>query len=141
MLNFSGTTRGGGKAKQFFCQFGEGEIKILSERIEHRYSYFEVFSAIGWLVGKFGSEPFPLANNVAKLPNGEERNGLGKSLYAVKKETKFAQGSSYLGVVLERVGVFEYVAGGPISWRIHPEIRDISDVIEKLNTPKVLEIV
>ncbi|WGL16283.1 hypothetical protein PVT68_16130 [Microbulbifer bruguierae] len=141
VLNFSDTTRGGGNAREFSCRIGEGEVKILSEsEIEHRYSYCEILAAIGWLVGKFGFEAFPLANNVAKLPKGEERNGLGKSLYLVKKDTKFAQGSSYLGVVLERIGAFEYVEGGPISWRIHPEIRDISDVIEKLNTPKILEI-
>ena len=49
---------------------------------------------------------FPLANNVQHLRDGTEKMGLGRAILDLKGSTiSHAQGSSYLGVVLEECGI------------------------------------
>lgn len=128
----SGTTRGKG---HLFTWRNDGEIiKIESEKMHHEYSHQEIMSALVWLHTRFRANAFPLANNVETLHREEEKEGLGKALYSVKPNTTFAQGASYLGVVLEQLGIFEFVSSRPIEWGLaEPYVEDIRASLSKLS--------
>lgn len=128
-----GTTRG--KGISFTWQNEGGIIKIDSEKMQHQYTHQEVINALGWLNVRFKANAFPLANNVETLYRETEKDGLGKALYSVKKETSFAQGASYLGVVLEQLGIFELISSRPIEWRLtEPYVEDVHAVLNKLSS-------
>jgi len=75
----------------------------------HKYPVDEIISVLEWLYDKFGSNWFPLANNVQKLGNGSEKLGLGVSILNQSPgNITHAQGSSYLGVVLNHIGIFRW---------------------------------
>jgi hypothetical protein len=66
-------------------------------------------SIIAWLQKEFGDNWFPLANDVRKLGNGTEVAGLGTAiLNQAPGDITHAQGSSYLGVVLDQIGVLKW---------------------------------
>lgn len=86
---------------------------------------------------QFNTNWFSLANNVVKLRNDTEKPGLGKCIYELDKFRKnretYAQGASYLGVVLEELEIFEWnkITGQGIEWKI---VNNDSRI--KLNTRK-----
>ena len=100
----------GGRRKAFGWQLVGKNIVIKNvENREHIYPVSEIFLTIQWLHEKFQMGWFPLANNVELLYRGEERPGLGMAILKwTPDDISHAQGSSYLGVVLEEVGVFEW---------------------------------
>lgn len=126
---YDANTRGAGKkSKPFSWDVCNGEILIYpkSKNRIHKYSVAEVSTIIMWLQCKFKSDTFPLANNVKKLWMGTEMEGLGLALYIVKNNTTFAQGSSYLGVVLEKLGVFEFDPNKKvISWKLNSSNKNL----------------
>jgi hypothetical protein len=102
-------TRGGSaKAKQFDWYFDANskKVRIISEkRKEHAYSTQEIQAILSRLYNEFEDGYFPLANNVAHLGGGTEKMGLGVIiLQQPNSDVYHAQGSSYLGVVLEECG-------------------------------------
>ena len=111
-------TRGKGKSVPFKWQNSDGKITIHSDKMHHEYTHTEILTALGWLQERFKTSPFPLGNSVSKVGNETEKDGLGRALYSVKKDTTFAQGASYLGVVLEQMEIFEIANTSPIQWRI-----------------------
>ena len=114
-------THGGGKAKRFEWVFEDDYVKIKNENgRQHDYPLGEVFEVMNWLTEKFGLSWFPLANNVEKLGQGTEVDGLGVSILRQRpRDTTHAQGTSYLGVVLEHVGILEWNnKQRGIKWRI-----------------------
>lgn len=117
-------THGGSKAKWFDWVFQNDYVKIKNENgRQEEYSLTEIFDIINWLTKEFGSSWFPLANNVEKLGQGTEVDGLGVAILLQRPgNISHAQGASYLGVVLEYVGILEW-NNKPrgIQWRlIHP---------------------
>ena len=100
----------GGRARKFDWSFIEGHLVIQSESgMEHSYSLDEVHEIVKSLHSTFGDNWFPLANNVEKMYSGTERPGLGTAIYKLRPgDTTHSQGASYLGVILEEVGVFEW---------------------------------
>lgn len=44
-----------------------------------------------------------MANNVATMGAGTEKPGLDMSVMSIRQNTTYAQGASYLGVVLEEL--------------------------------------
>ncbi len=103
-------THGGSKAKRFEWTLEKGQVKILNENgRKEEYSLGEIINILNWLEVRFGSEWFPLANNVAKLGQRIEINGLGVSILCqCPGNISHAQGASYLGVVLEQIGILEW---------------------------------
>ena len=75
----------------------------------HEYSVHEIENILKNLKVRFGNGFFPLANNVEKLHKGSERLGLGRMILEQRPADIYhAQGSSYLGVVMEECGYFEW---------------------------------
>jgi hypothetical protein len=114
-------THGGGKAKRFdWVCCGDYVIIDNENRRHEEYSLVEILAVINWLADRFGSGWFPLANDVGKLGRGEEADGLGVAILRQQpRNITHAQGASYLGVVLEHVGILEWNNRQKgIQWRI-----------------------
>lgn len=111
----------GGKAKRFNWMFHNDHLTITNEdNRQHDYTLSEIQGILAWLTERFGSSWFPLGNNVEKLGNGTEIAGLGVAILRQRPgDITHAQGSSYLGVVLEDVGIlrWNYRQKG-IEWQI-----------------------
>lgn len=118
----------GGRARRFEWSFRDGEIQIQSESgIHHQFTTNEILQIIRELDSSFGNEWIPLGNNVEKLYSGTEKLGLGTAIYRRRPgDTLHAQGASYLGVLLEEIGVFRWngmIKG--IAWRIENRVADL----------------
>ena len=129
------STTHGGRKKGFNWHLVSNDIFIKNEdgRL-HLYSLKETYQIIQWLKQKFGNGWFPLANNVQSLGSGEEKDGLGVAiLIQSPDDITHAQGSSYLGVVLEEFGIFQWNGEKRgIQWRIvkMPEsVSELKDII------------
>ena len=122
----------GWRQKKFIWRLVEKDIAIENENgREHVYSLTETYDVIMALKNKFREDWFPLANNVELMGLGEEKDGLGVAILNVTpKDITHAQGSSYLGVVLEEIGVFEWNGEKKgIHWRIVKIPSSIEDFI------------
>ena len=111
----------GGRYKIFEWQLIGDKIHIRNEDgREHTYSLSETYKIIKWLRVNFGKDWFPLANNVELMGRGKEKDGLGIAILNLSPDDiTHAQGSSYLGVVIEEIGIFEWngaIRG--IQWRL-----------------------
>jgi hypothetical protein len=94
----------------------------------------EILSIIVTIKNEFGSNSFPLANNVAKLGKGTEVRGLGTIILdQTPGDVTHAQGSSYLGPILEHLGYFvwngKYTG---IKWSLKDFNIDIRDITNRL---------
>ena len=116
-----------GRARQFawYVEPISGGLKI--EKLHQtatpgilKYSQVERATILRSLSQQFGTEWFPLANNVQKLTRGIERPGLGMTILAQKPSNILhAQGASYLGVVWEEGGFLEWNGRHRgIAWRL-----------------------
>jgi hypothetical protein len=115
------TTRGGGHSRLFAWWLVDCNVTIESESgMSHEFGLQEIYSVLCDLHQYFGKDWFPLANNVEKLYDETEANGLGSIIYSrCPGDTKHAQGASYLGVVLEQAGILEWNAQvRGIKWKI-----------------------
>ena len=117
-------TRGGpNRAKRFDWQYDAGRRRVVIRNEDDRvlvYTIDELAKLLDKLEATFGTNEFPLANNVEKLGAGTERPGLGMTLLSIKpKDVAYAQGSSYLGVVLEDLGYLRWNGRSRgIGWRL-----------------------
>ena len=124
-------THGGRRAKRFDWAFRNDYVRIKNENErQEEYSLAEIFAVLGWLTDRFGGGWFPLANNVEKLGNDEERDGLGVAILRQQpRNITHAQGSSYLGVVLEHAGILEWNnRERGIEWRIIRQARTLDEL-------------
>jgi hypothetical protein len=123
----SPTTRGGpAKGRAFRWEYipekganGSLVVRVGSEPL-HIYPLEEVLRILEALYLRFGQDYFPLANNVATMPKGTERDGLGMTIFVQPgSSTTHAQGASYLGVVFESLGLTEWNGQfRGIAWRL-----------------------
>lgn len=130
----------GGKAKHFKWSCQQGQVLIKNEDGKtHEYSIKEITRVLTRLFEDFGHKWIPLANNVQKMYVGTEISGLGSTIYNLRAGDIFhAQGASYLGVVLEEAGLFEWngrVRG--IKWRIVPDLTDAKIVWQALEKDRI----
>ncbi len=87
--------------------------KILTMKTKHNrtdnFSLDLISKTLLSLYERFGDDEFPLANNVQLLSNRTERDGLGSTIYKLNgHDTKNAQAASYLGPLLEALGVLQW---------------------------------
>ena len=130
-------TNGGVKAKRFDWAFHDDCVKIKKENGKQEdYPLAEIFAILRWLTGRFGADYFPLANNVEKLWHDEEADGLGVAILRQQpKRIPHAQGSSYLGVILEHVGILEWNNRHQgIKWRIIHQPLTLDELREAMDT-------
>jgi len=124
-------THGGRKAKRFDWLFRNDVVKIKNENgRQEEYSLAEILAVLRWLTDRFGAAWFTLANNVEKLGHDEEADGLGVSILRQRpRNISHAQGSSYLGVVLEHAGILEWNnRQRGIEWRIIHQARTLDEL-------------
>ncbi len=146
-------TRGGvNQAKDFFWYICNDRLiiqKISSDRIDdrlyiganwtnqgrHFFTQNDITSALFWLFNTFQNEQFrfPLANNVKGLGNGTEIDGFGVALYTLRPETYYAQGSSYLGVVLEDLGILTFEQANVITWKFAEGYHTFESIEARVN--------
>ena len=128
-----------GKAKRFnwILQDNDVTIEYENRRIE-KYPLEEILDIMNWLKGKFGVNWFPLANNVEKLGKDIEIDGLGVAILRQRpRNISHAQGSSYLGVVLDHVGILEWNGRQKgIEWRIVRPVRSLDDLRKAMDAMK-----
>jgi len=125
----------GGKAKSFEWSYQRGLLRIANEDgIEHEYSSEEIATVLTNLFKEFGKGWIPLANNVEKMYKGIEIRGFGTAIYDLKPgDSTHAQGSSYLGVVLEEINLLEWNREKRgIKWRIIVNATDVETVRDAL---------
>lgn len=125
------TTHGGRKAKSFNWEFHNNYVIINNEKgRREEYSLNEMFAVLSWLSDRFGAGWFPLANNVEKLGRDEETDGLGVAILRQQpRNVRHAQGSSYLGVVLEDAGLLEWNnRQRRIEWRIIHQAQTVDEL-------------
>lgn len=124
-------TTHGGRSRDFVWKLRDSDLVIHSSSgMNHEYSLREILSIIQELRATFGEGWIPLANNVEKMYSGTEIPGLGMAIYRLRPgDTMHAQGASYLGVVLERIGIFEWngLKKG-IAWRLQRNLTDIASL-------------
>ena len=124
-------THGGRRAKRFDWAFSNDYVRIKNENErQEEYSLAEIFAVLDWLTQRFGADWFPLANNVEKLWHNEEADGLGVAILRQQpRNISHAQGSSYLGVVLEHVGILEWNnRQRGIEWRIIRQAQTLDEL-------------
>ena len=121
----------GGRAKHFKWDLITPRISIKNDdgRV-HEFELTEILEILSWLKDKFSDDWFPLANNVELMSNGAEQKGLGRAILNSKpNDITHAQGSSYLGVVLQELGIFEWNhAKRGIEWRIVKEPKTVQEL-------------
>ena len=120
-----------GKKVQFNWFLKNEKLTISNQKGRtHEYSLDEIFKVLRWLEKEFGQSWFSLANNVAKLGKGTEKPGLGSAILEIAPgDISHAQGSSYLGVVLEEVGLLQWNgARKGIKWRIVHKVQNEQDL-------------
>ena len=125
-----------GKKVKFYWFFRERFLEIINENdLTHRYHFEEILQILNRLEKEHGISWFPLANNVAKMGNGTEKPGLGMAiLEGAPGNITHAQGASYLGVVLEKLGIFEWNGKRRgIKWRILKSIKNKNDLMDLNN--------
>jgi len=124
-------TTHGGRSRDFDWMVRNKILVIESESgMHHEYSLREILSIIRALRRAFGQRWIPLANNVEKLYGGTEKEGLGTTIYALTPgNTMHAQGASYLGVVLERAGIFGWNGEKKgIAWQFRNDVDDVASL-------------
>ena len=140
-------TRGGENQKKYFL-WGHDErlekILIINEGGKiHEYPLQEIKNILISLYEQFGEKYFPLANNVKELGKGTERPGLGTTILEQKPgdfsstNIYHAQGSSYLGVVMEECGYFKWNGEQRgIEWRLSDHDFSRKSIITRLKSCK-----
>ena len=135
-------TRGGkSRRKRFGWHFDAGSSRIAIENEDgkkHSYSVLEIRDILNTIHHRFGTNYFPLANNVEKLSNGTEKIGLGTIILEREDSDVYhAQGSSYLGVVLEERGYFIWNGKHRgIEWRLKDTDFRLATIVSRLTNAK-----
>lgn len=141
ILGFPLETRGGEGKRKAFCYLHNPqteEIKIRNE--DGRFDVFtlrEIHKILESLQAQFGNEFFPLANNVILLKEGKEQPGLGRTILTANRpgDISHAQAASYLGVLCENLGLFEWNGRRKnIAWRLLGETVSIQNLKNRLQS-------
>ena len=120
------TTRGGANAKTFSFEVSLDALESRNDanRMD-RFTLVETEALLRKLFGDFRQGWFPLANNVTKMHAGDEKDGLGKFIYDATGKVTHAQAASYLGPILEALGVTEWNGKRRgICWRLLRETEE-----------------
>ena len=101
----------GSKHKEFLWKYSIEEGLTISLTFKNgnyitKFKNNELNEIIDYTIKK---QRIQLANNVEKLANGTEKEGLGSFIYnTISRETVDAQASSHIAAILFEIGVFDY---------------------------------
>lgn len=133
------TTRGSvSRRRQFSWTYNPQSKSLVAINDRHRSLSFEVDKVVeilAHLKDQFGDDFFPLANHVVLLSRGEEKPGFAATiLQSYPGDLTRAQGASYLGVMLEELGYFEWNKKSlGIAWRLVSGEINRSTLIDRLS--------
>ena len=133
----TGRTRGA-KEKSFSWEWDGKTLDIRRENGHHdEFSIKELHRILKSLEDQFQTGWFPLANDVAKMPKGTEKPGLGMTIFKIRPgDTTHAQASSYLGVVFEELGLTTWNGESRgIEWRLNGKVLTIDELAGRLREP------
>ena len=104
-------------------QFSVDEIYIVLKDLEDRV-----------LKRKFQDGWIPLANNVELMGEGEEQDGFGMAIMRQQPgNTTHAQGASYLGPIIEQIGLLEWNGrSNGICWRFARGVPELDELVEMI---------
>lgn len=119
----------GGKEKKFRWDIKDGilEIERIDANIKDQLELTLLLDVLHELYERFKNDEFPLANNVQKLKEGIEIEGIGSFIYAKNQNVALAQSASQLAAILTHCEIF--------SW--NGKRKNIG--LSFLNCPKTLE--
>ena len=115
----------GGRAIRFKWFFdGEQLVVENASGRKHMYSFEEIVAVLSNIQTEFGAKWFPLA--VGNMSRGTGIPGLGAAICHLRQgDNQHAQGASYLGVVLDEIGILEWNRKSRgIAWRLMVDPRD-----------------
>lgn len=100
----------GFKEISFDFSYDRPILTIRNEKNRHDlFPLSRIVEILDSLYAQFELEFFPLANNVQLLGSGDERPGFGRTIYDLNgRDTKNAQAASYLGPLLESIGILKW---------------------------------
>jgi hypothetical protein len=100
----------GGKAKQFQWEIKDGilEIERIDANIKDHLELTLLLDVLHELHEKFKDDEFPLANNVQKLKEGSEIEGIGSLIYKKNQNVALAQSASQLAAILTHCEIFKW---------------------------------
>jgi hypothetical protein len=100
----------GGKEKKFRWDIKNGilEIERIDANIKDQLELTLLLDVLHELHERFKNNEFPLANNVQKLKEGSEIEGIGSLIYAKTQNVIMAQSASQLGAILTHCEVFKW---------------------------------
>jgi len=101
----------GGKARAFTWHIDDRSVLIIDRTdtgIRDVFPLEELLALLKELEKDFGTEYFPLANNLAKLAKGIEVSGLGQIIYSMTTNITKAQSASQLVVILKECGILKW---------------------------------
>lgn len=119
----------GGKEKKFRWDINDGilEIERIDANIKDQLELTLLLDVLHELHERFKNDEFPLANNVQKLKEGSEIEGIGSLIYKKTQNVALAQSASQLAAILTHCEIF--------SW--NGKRKNIG--LSFLNCPKTLE--
>lgn len=126
----------GGKHRIFGYRINSDTLII--ENINNRQDVFgfkELYSILTELYREFGTDWFPLANNVQKMGNGTERPGLGCTILRKQpSDVTHAQAASYLGRIFEDIGLAQWNGKTRgIAWKLLMPPPPLEELAKTLN--------
>jgi hypothetical protein len=100
----------GGKEKKFQWEVKEGilEIERIDANIKDHLELTLLLDVLHELHGRFKDDEFPLANNVQKLKEGSEIEGIGSLIYDKTQNVALAQSASQLAAILTHCEIFKW---------------------------------
>ncbi|MGZ9241819.1 MAG: hypothetical protein ACXW6K_15165 [Candidatus Binatia bacterium] len=100
----------GGKEKRFYWEIKDGilEIERIDANIKDHLELTLLLDVLHELHEKFKDDEFPLANNVQKLKEGSEIEGIGSLIYKKTQNVALAQSASQLAAILTHCEIFKW---------------------------------
>lgn len=103
------------------------------QREDDTFTLSEIQRITGYLKEYFEGRSFPLANDVQRLGNNNEKAGLGMAIRTLPQKVLKAQAASYLGPYLEKIGVFKLIVPRPARWKLLVEPDEVGRMIKSFH--------
>ncbi len=100
------------------------------QQADETFALSEIQRITDYLKKYFEGSSFPLANDVQRLSNNNEKVELGMAIRTLPQTVSKAQAASYLGPYLEKIGVFKLIVPRPARWKLLVEPGEVVRMIK-----------